>query len=44
VKWWMRKKEPPKTDMPEKLWYSRYYEHDGALRAYANRAMILAFL
>jgi hypothetical protein len=22
----------------------RYYEHDGALRAYANRAMVLAFL
>ncbi len=30
--------------IPEKLHYSRYYEHDGALRAYANRAMILAFL
>ena len=29
---------------PEKLHYSRYYEHDGALRAYANRAMVLAFL
>jgi len=29
---------------PEKLNYSRYYEHDGALRAYANRAMVLAFL
>ena len=29
---------------PEKLRYSRYYEHDGALRAYANRAMVLAFL
>ena len=27
----------------EKLRYSRYYEHDGALRAYANRAMLLAF-
>jgi len=23
---------------PDKLRYSRYYEHDGALRAYANRA------
>jgi hypothetical protein len=22
----------------------RYYEHDGALRAYANRAMVIAFL
>ena len=29
---------------PEQLRYSRYYEHDGALRAYANRAMLLAFL
>ena len=32
------------TEAPEKLRYSRYYEHDGALRAYANRAMLLAFL
>jgi len=32
------------TERPEKLRYSRYYEHDGALRAYANRSMILAFL
>ena len=44
MKLWMKKKEPEKTDIPEKLRYSRYYEHDGALRAYANRAMILAFL
>lgn len=29
---------------PEKTRYSRYYEHDGALRAYANRAMLLGFL
>jgi hypothetical protein len=29
---------------PEKVSYSKYYEHDGALRAYANRAMVLAFL
>src|SRR5438105_6117345 len=29
---------------PEQLRYSRYYEHDGALRAYANRAMLLAFI
>jgi hypothetical protein len=27
---------------PEKLGYTKYYEHDGALRAYANRAMVLA--
>jgi hypothetical protein len=44
VKLWPKKKEPEKTDIPEKLRYSRYYEHDGALRAYANRAMVLAFL
>ena len=31
-------------EQPEKLRYMRYYEHDGALRAYANRAMVLAFL
>lgn len=29
--------------VPEKVGYSRYYEHDGALKAYANRAMVLAF-
>jgi hypothetical protein len=28
----------------EKLRYMRYYEHDGALRAYANRAMLLALI
>jgi type IV secretory pathway TrbF-like protein len=38
------KRELQETGKPEKLRYSRYYEHDGALRAYANRAMILAFL
>jgi len=42
---WLRKNKDIKdTDAPEKLRYSRYYEHDGALRAYANRAMVLAFL
>jgi hypothetical protein len=29
---------------PEKLRYMHYYEHDGALRAYANRAMLLALI
>lgn len=40
------KKERTTNDniAPERLRYSRYYEHDGALRAYANRAMVLAFL
>src|SRR5712675_3457839 len=42
---WLKKKNPSKeADAPEKVRYSRYYEHDGALRAYANRAMVLAFL
>jgi len=39
-----RNKAEKDTQAPEKLRYSRYYEHDGALRAYANRAMMLAFL
>src|SRR6266566_3100540 len=38
------KTEKHEAEVPEKLRYSRYYEHDGALRAYANRAMVLAFL
>ena len=42
---WVRKnKDKEDTGAPEKVRYSRYYEHDGALRAYANRAMVLAFL
>jgi hypothetical protein len=31
-------------EMPEIASYTRYYEHDGMLRAYANRAMFLAIL
>ncbi|MBZ5726949.1 MAG: hypothetical protein LAP87_18380 [Acidobacteriia bacterium] len=27
------------SEVPERLRYSKYYEHDGALRAYANRMM-----
>ena len=30
------------AEVSEKLNYSKYYEHDGTLRAYANRAMVLA--
>jgi hypothetical protein len=33
-----------KKDTPQPLRQAHYYEHDGALRAYANRAMVLAFL
>jgi hypothetical protein len=31
-----------RTDLPERLQYTKYYEHDGMLRAYANRTMVLA--
>ncbi len=45
--WWTKKEGKAEIHEPaaaEKLRYGRYYEHDGALRAYANRAMTLAFL
>lgn len=35
---------PARSDLPEKMQYTKYYEHDGMLRAYANRAMVMAFL
>ncbi|HKD78874.1 MAG TPA: VirB8/TrbF family protein [Candidatus Angelobacter sp.] len=42
---WLKKADrSDKRPAPEKLEYSRYYEHDGALRAYANRAMVLALI
>src|ERR1700733_11858323 len=40
---WLKKADS-KEKAQEKNRYSRYYEHDGALRAYANRAMLLAFI
>lgn len=36
--------EKPQSVIPEIARYTRYYEHDGMLRAYANRAMFLAIL
>jgi len=36
--------EKPQKGIPEIARYTRYYEHDGMLRAYANRAMFLAVL
>ena len=30
--------------LPEKTHYTKYYEHDGQLRAYANRSMLMAGL
>lgn len=44
MKWFKKADSEAKPEAPEKLRYSRYYEHDGALRAYANRAMLLAFI
>ena len=31
-------------ELPEVTRYTKYYEHDGMLRAYANRAMLLAMI
>ena len=39
-----KEEKTPNGTAPDRLSYSHYYEHDGALRAYANRAMVLAFL
>src|SRR5437762_9323919 len=41
---WFKRNKEKEAELPQKLSYSRYYEHDGILRAYANRAMVLAFL
>jgi hypothetical protein len=35
---------PDARDIREEARYSRYYEHDGMLRAYANRSMVLAMV
>src|SRR5260370_33864556 len=32
------------SELPEVTRYTKYYEHDGILRAYANRAMLLAMI
>src|SRR5438874_12869842 len=41
-----RRKEKPSGDpnVPERARYTKYYEHDGQLRAYANRSMLMAGL
>jgi type IV secretory pathway TrbF-like protein len=36
--------EKAQNEIPEIARYTRYYEHDGMLRAYSNRAMFLAIL
>ena len=40
----MMKKLRSSREVPEIASFTRYYEHDGMLRAYANRAMVLAML
>src|ERR1017187_9615998 len=39
-------KDKPSGDpaVPERMRYTKYYEHDGQLRAYANRSMLMAGL
>jgi type IV secretory pathway TrbF-like protein len=32
------------AELPQMVRYTKYYEHDGMLRAYANRAMVLAMI
>ena len=44
VMWLKKATAEQKNEAPERLRYGRYYEHDGALSAYANRAMLVAFL
>src|ERR1041384_2034193 len=36
------KRRVERTNLPVRLQFTKYYEHDGMLRAYANRAMLLA--
>jgi hypothetical protein len=38
------KKTAERAEIPELARYTRYYEHDGMLRAYANRSMALAMI
>ena len=40
----MRRNTQSRGDLPEFAGVTRYYEHDGMLHAYANRAMFLAIL
>jgi hypothetical protein len=39
-----RKNVETSQSVPEKARYTKYYEHDGQLRAYANRSMLMAGL
>src|SRR5258706_16438558 len=37
-----RKNVETSQSVPERASYTKYYEHDGQLRAYANRSMLMA--
>jgi hypothetical protein len=39
-----RKNVETNQSVPERARYTKYYEHDGQLRAYANRSMLMAGL
>src|ERR1700692_4029126 len=39
-----RKNVETSQSVPERAGYTKYYEHDGQLRAYANRSMLMAGL
>ena len=39
-----RKNVETSQSVPERACYTKYYEHDGQLRAYANRSMLMAGL
>src|SRR6266581_7857655 len=39
-----QKREDANQSVPERARYTKYYEHDGHLRAYANRSMLMAGL
>ncbi len=41
-----KRKDKPAGEpiIPETAAYTKYYEHDGQLRAYANRSMVMAGL
>src|SRR5579859_6019943 len=39
-----RKNVETSQSVPERARYTKYYEHDGQLRAYANRSMLMAGL
>ncbi|MFZ0693800.1 MAG: hypothetical protein WAN51_06575, partial [Alphaproteobacteria bacterium] len=38
------RKDDRARQLPEITRYTKYYEHDGMLRAYANRSMLLAMI